>query len=316
MNKLIDQRIDMDGILYRNFQSDEALKLSELQSRCVEFCPDTGKFEPGFWLSPGFQNGKNILVAEDRKGLMLGYAATTSAYYSNTLEARVFWIDLRSDPENVRHVAIKDALLERIIQRGREIKVEENRERAAIGATYFAQGKASIDYLKARGFTHFETSLAMRKVFLDYSASASHVDGGIDIKPWKMELREEKVAYLAARETAFGYPLGRLDLLEHFTQSELWQNGTCFTAFSDRKIIGSVMALANGLLDYVFVLPEWRGRGIARALVLEALKFLQERDHTQAWLEVLSHNEAAVRLYRSLGFETFQEEISLGYLLD
>ena len=131
-----------------------------------------------------------------------------------------------------------------------------------------------------------------------------------------MESREEKIAYLAARETAFGYPLGRLDLLEHFTQSELWQNGTCLTAFSDGKIIGSAMALTNGLLDYVFVLPEWRGRGIARALVLEALKFLQERDHTQAWLEVLSHNQVAVGLYQSLGFETFKEEISLGYLLN
>ena len=317
MNKLINQRIDIDGILFRNFQSDEASKLSELQSRCLEFCPDTGEFEPGFWLSPGFQNGKNILVAEDRKGQILGYAATTSAYYSNTLQARVFWIDLRSDLVLDPHLAIKDALLEGIIQRGREIKAEENRERAAMGATYFAQGEASIDYLQSRGFTHFETSLAMRIALLNYAAPAlHHVDGGIEIIPWKMESREEKIAYLAARETAFGYPLGRLDLLEHFTQSKLWQNGTCLTAFSDEKIIGSAMALTNGLLDYVFVLPEWRGRGIARALVLEALKFLQERDHTQAWLEVLSHNQVAVGLYQSLGFETFKEEISLGYLLN
>jgi ribosomal protein S18 acetylase RimI-like enzyme len=136
------------------------------------------------------------------------------------------------------------------------------------------------------------------------------------IKPWKMETRTEKQAYLEARELAFGYPLGRLDLLEHFTHSELWQGGTTFTAFSEGKIIASVMALSNGLIDYVFVIPEFRGKGIAKALVSKALIYLQEHSHERAWLEVYTHNKPAVKLYQSLGFKTFKEEISLGYLLD
>ena len=62
----------------------------------------------------------------------------------------MFWIDLRTDPDLDKCAKIKDNLLEKIIQRGHEIKNEENRERAAIGATYFAQGQASIEYLKSR----------------------------------------------------------------------------------------------------------------------------------------------------------------------
>jgi len=305
----------IENVQFRNFQTVDAERMVELQGRCLAHCPDTGKFEPGFWRSPGYQDGKNIIIAEDENVRIVGYAATSSAYYSNTLEARVFWIDLRTDPDFDKHLEIKDSLLERIIKRGYEIKKEENRERAAMGATYFSQGLASIDYLKSHGFNHFETMLAMRRELSDTIPKPEQIPE-IQIKPWKMEGREEKQAYLDARELAFGYPLGRLDLLEHFTHSKLWLGGTTFTAFSEGKIIASVMALSNGLLDYVFVIPEWRGKGIAKVLVSMALKYLKEQNHKQAWLEVYSHNTPALRLYQKFGFKTFKEEISLGYLLD
>lgn len=305
----------MNQFKFRNFQPEDEPSMIELQHRCVENCPDSGKFESGMWLSPAYKNGKNIFIAEGKSAQILGYAATCSAYYSNKLEARIYWMDLRIDPDIEQHSEIKDSLLEMVIQRGCVIKMAENRERAAIGATYFSQGQASIDYLKSRGFIHFESMLAMRRE-LSLPILTFEPPGEIQIKSWKMESQEEKVAYLAARETAFGYPLGRLDLLEHFTGSSLWQDGTSFTAFFGGKIIGSVMALSNGLLDFVFVVPEWRGKGIAKAIITEALKFLQNRKHVQAWLEVYSHNQAAVSLYQGFGFEAFKEEISLGYLLD
>ena len=306
----------MTKIEIRNFQTQDAPDMVTIQNRCLKITPDTGQFEPGFWLSPGFDNGKNIFIAQAAGAQIVGYAATSSAYYSNTLEARVFWIDLRTDPDFDKDLGIKDRLLEKIIQRGYEIKTEENRDRAAVGATYFAQGQESIDYLKSHGFRHFESMLAMRINLSDAFIPGFNLVSGIEVRSWRIESREEKIAYLKARETAFGYPLGRLDLLEHFTHSELWQGGTTFTAFSDRKIVASVMALSNGLLDYIFVIPEWRSKGIAKVLIAKALKFLQERGHSQAWLEVLSHNQAAIGLYQTLGFETFKEEISLGYLLD
>ena len=305
----------IEGIRFRNFQADDVNTLVEIQKRALQKCQDTGQFETGFWLSPGFQGGKNIIIAQDAELCVWGYAAISSAYYSNVLEARVFWIDLRTDPEVDPNLVLKDTLLNRIIQRGRVMKVEENRERAAVVATYFAEGEASIEYLKMRGFKHFETMLAMGRE-LDMLPLRFPVSQEINIKSWRMETREDKQAYLDAREIAFGYPLQTLKILEHFTLSELWQNGTTFTAFAGDKIIGSVMVLSNGMLDYVFVHPEWRGKGIAKALVSRAIEFLKERDHSQAWLEVYSHNQAAVNLYQSFGFESFKKEISLGLLLD
>jgi ribosomal protein S18 acetylase RimI-like enzyme len=306
----------MNNINFRNFRPEDKYALIEIQHRCVDFCPDTGKFEAGMWLSPGYENGKNIFVAEDVNAKIVGYAATTSAYYSNKWAARIFWLDLRTDPEIDKDFVIRDALLEKIIQRGNEIKQEEHRERAAVGATYFSQGQASIEYLKSRGFTHFESLLAMRRNLTNNTVAEFDLAAGVEVRSWKMESRKEKAAYLAARKAAFGYPLQTLEILEHFTHSELWQGGTTFTAFSKGEVIASVMALSNGSLDYVFVVPNWHGKGIAKALVSKALKYIQERGHTQAWLEVYAHNEVAVTLYQSFGFETFEEEISLGYLLD
>lgn len=305
----------MSKVKYRNFHPGDAQAMTVLQHCSVENCPDTDKFETGFWLSPGFQDGKNILIAETVDSRFVGYAAISSAYYSNTLEARVFWIDLRTDSNLDWDSAIKDKLLEKIIQRGWEIKNEENRHRAVIGATYFSQGEMSIDYLKSHGFAHFESMLAMQRNLSIRIPEFERI-ANVEIKPWKMEKRSEKQAYLQARELGFGHPVGRLDLLEHFVKSKLWRGGTSFTAFVEQEIIASVMVLSNGLLDYVFVIPDWRGKEIAKILIAEALAFLRDQGHSQAWLEVNTHNLAAINLYHCFGFETFKEELSLGYLLE
>jgi ribosomal protein S18 acetylase RimI-like enzyme len=59
-----------------------------------------------------------------------------------------------------------------------------------------------------------------------------------------------------------------------------------------------VLILGPGELHFVGVLPEWRGQGVGRALVEEALA----RD-PQLSLIVDARNIPAIRLYRSVGFE-------------
>jgi GNAT superfamily N-acetyltransferase len=59
---------------------------------------------------------------------------------------------------------------------------------------------------------------------------------------------------------------------------------------------------ALGAIQNVGVLPEWRGRGLGRALLLKALHGFYATGLGRAILEVTAHNEDAVRLYRRLGF--------------
>ncbi len=61
-----------------------------------------------------------------------------------------------------------------------------------------------------------------------------------------------------------------------------------------------------GAIQNVGVTPEHRGQGIGRAMVIQALRGFIQCGMGWSMLEVTALNEAAVRLYRSLGFEVVE----------
>ncbi|MEW9107395.1 GNAT family N-acetyltransferase, partial [Paenibacillus sp.] len=62
-------------------------------------------------------------------------------------------------------------------------------------------------------------------------------------------------------------------------------------------------------IDNVFVREKWRGQGLAKFLLAQALHYAQSHGLTLASLEVLTDNRTALRLYESLGFEQRAEEL-------
>jgi ribosomal protein S18 acetylase RimI-like enzyme len=59
------------------------------------------------------------------------------------------------------------------------------------------------------------------------------------------------------------------------------------------------------------VLPEYRRRGVSRAMFEWMMPIFADRGYKQFLLEVISHNEPAVRLYERLGFRTTRELLLL-----
>jgi len=57
-----------------------------------------------------------------------------------------------------------------------------------------------------------------------------------------------------------------------------------------------------GAIQNVGVVPEYRGRGLGRALVLQCLAGFQAAGVPRVYLEVTACNLPAVQLYRSIGF--------------
>ena len=77
-----------------------------------------------------------------------------------------------------------------------------------------------------------------------------------------------------------------------------------FVAVYQGRLIGSA-AVGGGrlyVISSVAVLPEYRRAGIARALVERCEAFAREQGHDRVALDVLSHNDPALRLYESLGY--------------
>jgi GNAT superfamily N-acetyltransferase len=69
---------------------------------------------------------------------------------------------------------------------------------------------------------------------------------------------------------------------------------------------GTVQALRErgvlGAIQNIGIVPEYRGRRLGEALLLQALHGMYESGLGRALLEVTAHNETAICLYRKLGF--------------
>ncbi len=64
-------------------------------------------------------------------------------------------------------------------------------------------------------------------------------------------------------------------------------------------------------ISVVYVEPKARRRGIATALVREALRWASKQACREADLNVLSNNDKARGLYKKIGFEIFQHKLRL-----
>ena len=71
-----------------------------------------------------------------------------------------------------------------------------------------------------------------------------------------------------------------------------------------RAYAGMTAVLDEGSITNVAVRPDQRRNGYGRAVVLALLALAKERGVTDVYLEVRVSNEAAIALYRSLGFLT------------
>jgi ribosomal protein S18 acetylase RimI-like enzyme len=70
-----------------------------------------------------------------------------------------------------------------------------------------------------------------------------------------------------------------------------------------------------GATEWVFVLPQWRRRGVARYLLQEGLAYLREHRLDYAELQVFSDNRQALGLYEAVGYRLYRETLSLGLVL-
>lgn len=59
----------------------------------------------------------------------------------------------------------------------------------------------------------------------------------------------------------------------------------------------------HGYLGFMYVLPEYRGKGVNKKIVDYLINWCKEREMTCVYLDVYTYNEPAVRAYEKTGFE-------------
>ncbi len=81
---------------------------------------------------------------------------------------------------------------------------------------------------------------------------------------------------------------------------------TIYLAESEEEIIGKVHLQVSSGIGGIYglgVLPEYRGKGYGRAILLKAVEKLKAVKAEQIMLQVAAENENALSLYKSCGFE-------------
>lgn len=80
-----------------------------------------------------------------------------------------------------------------------------------------------------------------------------------------------------------------------------------WTVTHRQRIVGSVAIVAasatEAQLRWLLVAPAFRGQGLGRQLVAEALDFCRRCCYASVFLWTLGHLESALTLYRSFGFQ-------------
>lgn len=137
-----------------------------------------------------------------------------------------------------------------------------------------------------------------------------------------MDSQDEQRHYLKAHNQAFPESPKNLECLQASLWSNQQEDQTVYLLALDNQeeILGSITIVmtkkANGkklgIIQDVFVLPQWRGEKISRCLMIEGLLYLRDNGVTETYLEVIMENERALNLYEDLGYQVLNQRPVLG----
>lgn len=299
--------------------------IAELQKIYSRAYPDAPVIPGEVYLSPGFENGQNVFCAFDENGSLLGYAPLYPVLIREPSSfPHTIWAEIKVPLEEDAAREIKDELFEHLLVRSRELARDFPGHPIRLTFEYLPSETSSIDYVTTRGCRHTESIFIMRRR-LSEEISSLPAPEGVRIRPWRMESQPEQQAYVAARNECFPDAPIELGEWQYFMQSPQWSVGTTFAAFYGDQLVGNVAVYWDetenqksgrkiGFTEYIFVLPAWRGKNIARRLITAGLIYLKEHGLDEAQLSVRTKHEGALRLYTALGYEIWRE--SRFYVLD
>ncbi len=276
------------------------------------------------YLSPGFHQGQDVFCAYQGDCL----AAYAPVYVHLILDGPadqpyVAWAEVKARPDLADPWPVKDALLEQLIERARAVTRASARESnlperpVRIMFDYHNNEIAAIEYIQSHGFDYVQSAFEMTRD-LSEPVGRMPLPEGFSLRRWKMESEPEQRAYAAARNECFPNAPIQLETWQYFMRSAEWENGTTIACFEGQDLLGNVNVYWNedemreagirfGYTEDIFVRPEWRGKGIARAMISEGMRFLQEKGMAEARLTVAARNETALGLYLEMGYRVTQE---------
>lgn len=304
------QRTTAANYLIRNYKDDDADKIAKFDFLSMLAYRYNKDYVPA-----------NIFCAVDSEDNIYGvghleFDRTLIANDKNNKPSNFVYIlnlDISLNPNFEYPIELQDELLTSLLQRAWEVRSQYLDKQVRVSLTIPSDELEEIDYFLSKGFVVQRNHLIMKRDLTEEIPNAPLLDD-INIANWKMETQAEQEQYLKAEAEGdlegVNWSLNRLRWTKSGSE---WDT---FTAFNGDTIVGSVMTWGLGeersATENIFVLPQWRQKGIARAVITEALKFLKEKGKTEATLGVFGDNRKAISLYKSLSYKLLYINIEFG----
>ncbi|RBY94456.1 GNAT family N-acetyltransferase [Blastococcus sp. TBT05-19] len=313
-----------DGFTARPLSADDAAAVAELIVT-AEPGDDTGEYpDPDDvadeWAGWKVDLGRDAVAVEAADGALVGYASVSAL--ANIRDSFRVSLDGRVHPAH-RGRGIGRALLDWQLARGAEVHAERHPEARATLVVGVLGTQPDLERLvAARNLTAERWYRSMERPLTDLPEEQQA--SGAELVPFTWD-RDEEVR--RTHNAAFTQHHGSSERDQEswqslFTGQRSFRPDLSVLAVADGEVQGYVLAYvyesdarAKGyretVLGQIGVLPGARGRGIASAMIVRALRSAADAGCARAALDVDSDNvTGALRLYEGLGFETVRTRVS------
>ncbi|MEW4369379.1 GNAT family N-acetyltransferase [Paenibacillus kandeliae] len=305
--------ITYDNMIIRTFQEDDLPLLGKLYEDIMQ-SGDTVFWwigEPTNWenVYGAFANG--TMIAKGQVSIVSIITSGSASEHRHSI-----YLNLKAAAEYQSDHSLLHQLYQPLLHRARQLK-------ATLPATYqtmlcignYATESANTTFFQQNDYQYlnsqFHMTRSLSSPILPLSLPEDLVFGH-----WLMETPAEQEHYLEIDLDIWPEaPIG-LQQLNDNRQQPFW---TCMVIRYEGEPIGGLMVWKEeeeGVIEDVWVRPDWRQRGIARYLLTEALMYLQQHGLHTVGLTALTDNDNALSLYQSVGFTIEKEEVRYGIILD
>lgn len=300
----------MRDYIIRNYKHEDAEKIGSFDN-IAELA----------YLYKGDMKAENIFCAVNSNNEILGvgdlephisWTAIENNYQDDDYIYRLC-VNIRINSAFESDKDVCSSLMDALLTRAKEIKKSYPEKKIRIIRYVSSENNEEMDFYISKGFVAYRTSLVMKH---DLSEEIEEYSNSSDfnIVNWKMETDEEVKCYVETDEKCNNGAAWNFDTVSWMRYSPEWAT---FAAFSGDKFLGGVMTYLIGegrsATENIFVLPEWRRKGVAKTFITEALKYLKEKGKSIATLCAYGDNKPAINLYKSLGYRMYSVNIEFGY---
>lgn len=279
---------------FHAFTEADILRLSELFKRYREVNPCRPQTDGHIYLSPAFEHGQYVLCADSADGRL---AACAALYPQGDLT----WANILIDPAPSQEPwALRGSLFNWLVNLAQQLG------HSRLAFQRYPDETDSAAFLQSKGAKLAYNIYNLERP-LDLPIRSIDAPEGFEICPLRMQNEAEQRIYLSAYNECFPEAPLTLEAWQYLVYSPWWAQGVCMTGQTKGHLAGSVAVFwepgsLSGYTEYVFTRPEFRGRGLARALLAESLLYLKNHGLERALLEVKAENESALKLYREMGY--------------